>query len=117
MTPRSEFGTDRQGELLDQPARPTLRATLTGWAESGFSLVRAAEQLPVHRNTLIYRLEKISRLSGADVRDPKRALATYLACVTDLVDLPERGATGCRFPDAEGGQRVPFTRAVRSARP
>lgn len=86
---RSRYARSVLGELLDQPDWPTLRATLIGWAEGGFSLVRAAEQLPVHRNTLIYRLEKISRLSGADVRDPKRALAMYLACVTDLVDLPE----------------------------
>jgi carbohydrate diacid regulator len=51
-----------------------------------------AEQLPVHRDTLIYRLdrlEKISRLSGADVRQPKRALAMYLACVSDPVEASQ----------------------------
>ncbi|WP_217212606.1 helix-turn-helix domain-containing protein [Streptomyces sp. AC550_RSS872] len=37
-----------------------LRETLIAWAEGGFQLVRAAERLAVHRNTLLHRLTKIA---------------------------------------------------------
>ena len=39
----------------------TLRATLIAWGDSAFNMTRAAERLHVHRNTLIYRLDKIAR--------------------------------------------------------
>jgi len=44
--------------------RPLLRRTIITWSESGFSLVRAAAVLNIHRNTLVYRLDKIAQLTG-----------------------------------------------------
>ncbi|MBT2674875.1 helix-turn-helix domain-containing protein [Streptomyces sp. ISL-14] len=41
-----------------------LRETLIAWAECGFQLVRTADRLATHRNTLLYRLTKIEELAG-----------------------------------------------------
>jgi len=64
---------------------PVLRETLIAWAECGFQLVRTAERLAVHRNTLLHRLAKIEQLSGRAVREPRTAMAMYLACLADVL--------------------------------
>jgi carbohydrate diacid regulator len=58
-----------------------LRETLVAWCECGFNLVMTAQRLAIHRNTVIYRLDKISRLTARDAREPEVAIAIYLACV------------------------------------
>jgi carbohydrate diacid regulator len=60
---------------------PDLRPTVTAWCESGYHLVRAAQTLHIHRNTLIYRLDKIERETGKDPRNPRVATSLYLACL------------------------------------
>lgn len=47
--------------------------------------MRVAERLHIHRNTLLYRLEKIGKLSGRQVREPAQAIEMYLACLTDIL--------------------------------
>ena len=37
----------------------------------------------MHRNTLLYRLDKITRLAGRPIRDPAQALPVYLACLVE----------------------------------
>jgi carbohydrate diacid regulator len=39
------------------------------------NLVRAAAGLHIHRNTLLYRLEKISQLAGTPAREPRACLS------------------------------------------
>jgi carbohydrate diacid regulator len=73
-------------DLREEPDWPALRDTLIAWAESGFNLVRAAAALHIHRNTLIYRLNKVSDRSGQPARDPRTGLALYLACLTAELD-------------------------------
>jgi carbohydrate diacid regulator len=60
-----------------------LKHTLVAWCECGFNLVTTAQRLTIHRNTVIYRLDKISRLTTRDVREPSVAIALYLACLID----------------------------------
>jgi carbohydrate diacid regulator len=48
--------------------------------------VRTAAALNIHRNTLIYRLDKIAELSGHPSRDHQAALALYLACIADQTE-------------------------------
>ncbi|RZU15492.1 carbohydrate diacid regulator [Kribbella rubisoli] len=69
------------GELATHPDWLELRSTLIAWCESGFNLVRTAEALHIHRNTLIYRLEKVERLTGQPWRDHRATLTLYLACL------------------------------------
>jgi carbohydrate diacid regulator len=45
--------------------------------------VTTAQRLAIHRNTVIYRLDKISQLTTRDVREPSVATALYLACLVD----------------------------------
>jgi carbohydrate diacid regulator len=75
-----------ESQLGDAPAGqawPDLRATVLAWSEAGFNLVRAAQRLHIHRNTLLYRLDKISKRTGKDMRDPVEATGVYLACVIE----------------------------------
>ncbi len=74
------------GPLAAQPDWPDLRGTLIAWCESGFNLVRTAEALHIHRNTLIYRLEKVERLNGRPWRDHRGSLTLYLACLASQLD-------------------------------
>jgi carbohydrate diacid regulator len=78
---RARFAGSVLGELPDRPDWDVLRETLLAWAEHGFHLVRAAEALHVHRNTLVYRLEKIEGILGRALRDHRHAIAVYLACI------------------------------------
>ena len=85
---RSEFAASVLGGLRDRADWLTLRETLIAWSEGGFNLLRAAERLHVHRNTLLYRLAKIEQLSARQMREPTQAIAMYLAALADLLDSP-----------------------------
>jgi carbohydrate diacid regulator len=78
---RTRFADALLADLRHQADWPALRDTIIAWCESGFSLVRAAAALHVHRNTLVYRLNKIAGLRGAKATDHRDTLAVYLACV------------------------------------
>lgn len=53
--------------------------TLIGFFEANGNLAQAAKQLDVHRNTLVYRLERISELTGLTIDDPDNRLILHLA--------------------------------------
>ncbi|RJO70758.1 PucR family transcriptional regulator [Nocardia panacis] len=60
-------------ELFDSVQRvaqthPDLAEAVITYAESGFSLARAAERLRVHPNSVAYRLSRWHQLTGADPR-------------------------------------------------
>lgn len=63
-----------------------LRQTILVWCESGYNLVEASKALHIHRNTLVYRLSKVEKLSGHSLRNYKHAFAVYLACLLDELD-------------------------------
>lgn len=56
-----------------------LRHTFLTWCECNFSLVGAARELHLHRNTLNYRLEKIKRIGNVNLKDYRETLKLYLA--------------------------------------
>jgi carbohydrate diacid regulator len=85
---RTRFADLLLRDLRAENDWPTQRETVLAWVESGFNLVRAAQALHIHRNTLLYRLDKIATRSGRDVRDPHHALGLYLACLTEAVTTP-----------------------------
>jgi carbohydrate diacid regulator len=70
-------------QLRAQPDWPVLRDTITAWCESGFNLVRASAALHIHRNTVVYRMNKIEQLTGRPLRDHRTTMALYLACLAD----------------------------------
>ncbi len=63
-----------------------LRDTLIAWGDSGFSPPEAAKALHIHRNTLSYRFDKISKILGRRVDDSGVSVAVYLACILDSED-------------------------------
>ncbi|ONI91756.1 hypothetical protein ALI22I_07290 [Saccharothrix sp. ALI-22-I] len=83
---RTRFARALLGDLRGQTDWPVLRQTITTWCECGFNLVRAAAELRIHRNTLVYRLNKIEELTGHSTRDARFVLKLYLACVADHLD-------------------------------
>ncbi|HEX6354046.1 CdaR family transcriptional regulator [Actinophytocola sp.] len=83
---RARYHSETLGGLRDQPDWPALRATILAWCDSGFHLVNAARALHVHRNTLIYRLGKIERITGRNPREHRFAVALYVAALIDELD-------------------------------
>ena len=75
--------------LLDDLLRPVfayddergagLVATLRAYIASGFSPTRSAQELIVHPNTVLYRLKRITALTGRDPQDPEDLLVLALA--------------------------------------
>jgi len=58
---------------------PELRGSLKAFLEANFNVSTAAKKLFLHRNTLIYRLRKISSLTGLDPRKFREAIQLYMA--------------------------------------
>ncbi|HTR90157.1 MAG TPA: helix-turn-helix domain-containing protein [Trebonia sp.] len=73
------FVADHLGGLAaqDDETLADLRATALCYLESGYSLVKTAAALHVHRNTVLYRLGSIERLLGRELGT--NPLATHAA--------------------------------------
>ncbi len=80
---RSGFAERQLSALRARGDYEHLRATVIAWCTGGFHLGRTAALLNVHRNTVVYRLERIGQLTGTDIREPRHALAMHLACLAD----------------------------------
>ncbi len=70
LYPLVEHDERKQGELL---------RTLNGFFEANGNLAKAATDLAVHRNTLVYRLDQISKLTGMNLDDADNRLILHLA--------------------------------------
>ncbi|MFN8378654.1 MAG: helix-turn-helix domain-containing protein [Anaerolineae bacterium] len=75
------FYHDTMGPLVEHDGRKggELSRTLSGFFEANGNMAKAAADLDVHRNTLVYRLERISDLTGLDLDDPDNRLVLHLA--------------------------------------
>jgi carbohydrate diacid regulator len=80
---RARFTRSQLVRLSRENDFAVLQETLVAWCETGFNLVMTAQRLTIHRNTVIYRLDKMSRLTARDVREPVVAIGLYLACLMD----------------------------------
>ncbi|MGV9797199.1 CdaR family transcriptional regulator [Mycobacterium sp. NPDC003449] len=83
------------GPLLGDRDWPVLRATLIAWGDSAFNVSKAAQGMHVHRNTLIYRLDKIARCLGRSLDESGLAVALYVTCMMDQLGRGDR-PTGLR---------------------
>lgn len=75
------FYRDTLGNLVEHDGRKQgdLIRTLNGFFEANGNLAKAATDLDVHRNTLVYRLERIEELTGMKLDDPDNRLILHLA--------------------------------------
>lgn len=63
----------------DRKQRAELLKTLDAFFTGLGNLARTAELLHVHRNTLLYRLDRIKKISGLDLDDAEDRLALWIA--------------------------------------
>lgn len=75
------FYEETLGSLIehDERKQSELIRTLAGFFEANGNLAQAAKDLDVHRNTLVYRLERISELTKLDLNDADNRLILHLA--------------------------------------
>ncbi|WP_159081368.1 PucR family transcriptional regulator [Nocardioides sediminis] len=67
------------GELLEHPQAETLVTTLRALLAHDGSPTHAAAELYCHRNTVIYRMKQIERLTGRNLTDPRDKMLLWLA--------------------------------------
>ncbi len=81
------FYEDALGPLVahDQRKQSDLIRTLSGFFAANGNLAKAAQELDVHRNTLVYRLERIADLTKLDLDDSDNRLILHLALKTQRV--------------------------------
>lgn len=74
------FYQDTLGALVahDQKTGGELVRTLDAYIACGGSPLDAAQRLHTHRNTVLYRLERIVEVLGVDVRQPEQRLVCHL---------------------------------------
>jgi purine catabolism regulator len=72
----------------DLERRSDLVRTLRVYLASGANASEAADRLFLHRNSLLYRLERVRKLTGLDLKDPRARLALQLGLLAS-----ERGAS------------------------
>lgn len=85
---RSDMSMVLPPELLglleeDEPEKADYCKTLKTYLYRFLDQTEAAKQLSIHRNTLVYRLNRIEQRLSADLSDPKQCLK-YLTAIQML---------------------------------
>jgi carbohydrate diacid regulator len=75
MYVREVFGTEIPAILSDEEAM----STINKFFENNLNISETARQLYVHRNTLVYRLERIEKAIGLDIRTFEDAMMFRIA--------------------------------------
>ncbi|MET8632661.1 PucR family transcriptional regulator [Streptomyces sp. NPDC004096] len=91
---RRVFGPLERAEAVD------LADTLRCLAAHGFDNTATAAQLPVHRNTLLYRTARIEKLTGLSLKDQRDRTLVLLAVTWETITADVRSASG--RPEAHG---------------
>ena len=68
----------RRLEEHDRARRSDLVRTLRAYFAAGGNASEAADRMFLHRNSMLYRLERIQSLTGLDLKDHRVALALQL---------------------------------------
>jgi len=75
-------GRDFEEEIL-APLRGarggSLEDVVRAYVESGGNLNEASRRLNIHRNTMLYKLDRVGRLLGMDIREPETQFTVWLA--------------------------------------
>ncbi|MBE2194708.1 MAG: helix-turn-helix domain-containing protein [Anaerolinea sp.] len=76
----NSFHRETLGDLLDSSnVSDEFILTLETFFEEHGNLSQTANRLHVHRNTLLYRMERIEQIGGFDLNNPETRLAVHLA--------------------------------------
>jgi PucR family transcriptional regulator, purine catabolism regulatory protein len=81
LPPARRFCLETIGPLVDYDRghKSDLVQTLAAYFDNNTNTTQTAERLFIHRNTLLYRLERIQELIGQDLEQPDTRLALHLA--------------------------------------
>ena len=71
----------------DRERRSDLVRTLKVYFDAGSNASEAADRLFLHRNSMLYRLARVEKLTGLDLKDPRARLALQLG----LLNVGARG--------------------------
>jgi DNA-binding PucR family transcriptional regulator len=82
ISPLQEHDRERGSDLV---------RTLNTYFATGTNASEAADRLFLHRNSMLYRLERIQTLTGLDLKDYRVALALQLGLLA--IERGERDAT------------------------
>jgi purine catabolism regulator len=83
------FKEEILGPLLKYEGGGELIHTLEAYFEHNGNLSKTAESLYIHRNTLIYRMDRITEISGLDLAHEETRLAVQLALrIHRMMDTP-----------------------------
>lgn len=79
----AEMGTDVLAPVLSYDAKHDagLFETLFSYLSHGGSVRAVAEELFIHKNTIVYRMGKVRELLGTDLSDGEEQIQIYLACL------------------------------------
>ena len=64
--------------IHEQKDADEIKQMIMTWCQEGFSVSGTARALFIHKNTLLYRMERLQRLTGYDLRVFRDALTLYL---------------------------------------
>ena len=78
------FAADVLGPLRD-PNVGDLESAVLAYVASGGNVNGASRDLHIHRNTMLYKLDRASRLLGMDLRQADNQFAVWLAHTLDLL--------------------------------
>jgi DNA-binding PucR family transcriptional regulator len=84
-TELEDFAREILGDLLQHDKSGALRETLLHFLESGGSRVEAAERAAIHRNTLAYRMRRITELTRLNPHQPGDRLSLHLAILAQSI--------------------------------
>jgi len=73
-------------ERYDRARGADLVYTLERYLACNCNVARATEELHLHRNGLLYRLQRIVEITGADFNDARQRLSYYLAVLARALD-------------------------------
>ena len=86
---KHSFLWDRVTKVRDTPGGQELIETFMAYCQSFFNKLHAAEKLFIHRNTLIYRLNKLEKIAGVDFGDFGQLISFYISCRTMALNDPD----------------------------
>jgi DNA-binding PucR family transcriptional regulator len=81
VEPLVEHDRERQSDLVK---------TLKVYLDTGANASEAADRLFLHRNSMLYRLSRVEKLTGLNLKDPRARLALQLGLLE--VGARERSA-------------------------
>lgn len=76
LNPIREYDQKNQGELLK---------TLQAYFTNNLNLKNTAEELFIHKNTVNYRLHKIQKITGLDLKNSENQITLHLALKANMV--------------------------------